>query len=170
MHDDKEVAVQIIPDPSLADTATQEESHFVMVKLWHPDTWLLDAPFELWISKMASLSDFAAALAAKLSIPPEHIHSAKINSPWNFHRVELPFISWVNLTSEQQATNSIAQDPFYLSTDGILFIVKDARIESRDMTLDEKLLYKCEEYEQWLMAGGAKGAGGTAGKSGGVRR
>ena len=155
----------------MADTVDCEEMHYVMIKLWHPDTWQLDAPFELWISKMASLSEFAATISSKLKIPSEKIHCAKINSPWNFHRVELPFISWINLTSEQQGKNSIVQDPFYLSTDGNLFIVKDASIESREMTDDEKLLYKCEEYEQWLMAGGAKGAGGMgSGKSGGVRR
>lgn len=44
-------------------------------------------------------------------------------------------------------------------------MVKDARIESRNMTNEEKELYKCDEYEQWLMSGGAKGQGssGTSG-------
>lgn len=49
------------------------------------------------------------------------------------------------------------QEPFYLSTDGILFIVKDSTKPSREMTADEKELYKCQEYEEWLMSGGAKG-------------
>ena len=29
------------------------------------------------------------------------------------------------------------------------------------MTPEEKLLYKCDEFEQWLMAGGAKQDGGN---------
>ena len=147
-----------------------EEMHYVMIKVWNPQDWTLSMPVELWISKMGSLAEFAAVLSSKLDIPKEHILCAKVGSPWNFHRVELPYIGWVNLTSETQGLNSISQEPYYLSTDGILFVVRDARTEIRDMTIEEKELYKCEEYEQWLMSGGAKGQGAGPGKTTGVRK
>lgn len=166
MHDDKEIAVQIIPDPTHVDATECEEMHYCMIKLWHPQEWTLDAPFEVWMPKLGSLQEFAAILSSRTGIPLEHIHCAKINSPWNFHRVELPFISWIQLCSEAQGKNSISQDPFYLSTDGILFVVKDARVESREMSAEEKELYKCQEYEEWLMSGGAKGAQQAGGKPG----
>jgi hypothetical protein len=157
MHDDKEIAIQIIPEAAQADTVECEEMQFVMIKVWNPDTWTLSEPFELWVPKMGSLLDFSAILSSKTHIAAENIDCAKIISPWNFHRVELPFINWVRLSSEEQGKNSISQDPFYLSTDGILFIVKDRTVNSRDMTPEEKELYKCQEYEEWLMSGGAKG-------------
>lgn len=69
MHDDKEIAVQIIPDPVHADRADCEEMHYVMMKHWHPQEWTLGEPFEIWISKMGSLMEFAAVLSSRLSIP-----------------------------------------------------------------------------------------------------
>ena len=39
-----------------------------MVKLWHQDTWQLDAPVEIWLDFGANLGDFAKALQAKFGI------------------------------------------------------------------------------------------------------
>ena len=36
-------------------------------------------------------------------------------------------------------------------------MIKDKSLEGREMTAQEKELYKCHEYEEWLMSGGAKG-------------
>ena len=58
MHDDKEVAIQIV-DPA----QEQNEKLIVMVKQFHPDTWQLDAPVEVWLDRNASLDDFSDALA-----------------------------------------------------------------------------------------------------------
>jgi len=117
----------------------------------------------MWIPKIATLSEFSQILSSRVNIPSESIYCAKISSPWNFHRIELPFVDWVHLTSELKSekdqrgsTQYVSSQPFYLSTDGILFIVKDCTVDQRDMTPQEKLLYKCDEFEQWLMAGGSK--------------
>ena len=41
----------------------------------------------------------------------------------------------------------MSSSPFYLSTDGILFIVRDSTQEMRDMTVQERELYRCEDFE-----------------------
>jgi len=122
----------------------------------------------MWVPKIATLSEFSQILSSKVQIPSESIYCAKITSPWNFHRVELPFVDWIHLTSDQRGEKEyVSSQPFYLSTDGILFIVKDCTLEQRDMTPVEKLLYKCDEFEQWLMAGGSKQPGESNKRKGG---
>lgn len=66
-----------------------------MVKLWNPQEYSLGGPTEIWVDKIASLSDFAKVLSNKFNICAENIMCTKIISPWNFHRVELPFLEWV---------------------------------------------------------------------------
>jgi len=68
MHDDKELAIQV------SEGAEVKESHYLcMVKVFEPDTWQLSAPKELWIDKMSTLKDFAAACEAAFGISNEKI-------------------------------------------------------------------------------------------------
>jgi hypothetical protein len=120
-----------------------------MVKLWRPDTWTLDVPQEIYLNKNANLGDFATALQ-KVYLDISQVTCTKINSPWNFHRVELPFVEWVDL--QQNASNFLSSNPFYLSTDGILFIVRDGSTEIRDMSAAERDLYRCEEFESQMFS------------------
>lgn len=108
MHDDKEIAIQIVPDAAQADADSCEEMQFVMIKVWNPTAWTLSDPFELWVPKIGSLQEFATIISARTQIPAESIDCAKIISPWNFHRVELPYIHWVHLSAEAVAKNSIS--------------------------------------------------------------
>jgi hypothetical protein len=39
-----------------------EYHHLIMIKLWNPQTWILNAPVELFIDKKASLRDFSLLL------------------------------------------------------------------------------------------------------------
>lgn len=79
----------------------------------------------------------------------------KIISPWNFHRVELPYLEWVQLQAplntlnecDDISVNFLSSSPFYLSTDGILFVIYDNKLSIREMTLDEKDKYRCDEFE-----------------------
>ena len=90
MYDDKEIAIQIVPETTVQPNENQQ---LVMVKFWDPKSWTLGAPFELFIDKESTLSDFATTLSTLFpSLPPQEIQCTKINSPWNFHRVELPFV------------------------------------------------------------------------------
>lgn len=43
----------------------------------------------------------------------------KINSPWYFNRVQLPYEIWVDVGSGE---GSLSSSPFYVSIDGLLFM------------------------------------------------
>lgn len=149
---------------------------YALIKLWRPTEWTLDMPTEVWISKRATIREFAAVLSSTLDIPMERIMCSKVNSPWNFHRVELPFLEWMHLcpdksedsvmkstaASEQSeekkdsemssqqsyldiSNNFLSTAPFYMQTDGILFVVRDSAVKIRDMNLEEKDKYRCFE-------------------------
>lgn len=74
----------------------------------------------------------------------EHMACTKINSAWNFHRVQLPYESWNNLNKN---SNFLASAPFYISTDGLLFIIKDTSKMERELTEEEKDMFNSGEYE-----------------------
>jgi len=48
---------------------------------------------------------------------------------------------------QNTSRNLMSSSPFYLSTDGILFIIKDSSVEGREMTAEEKDLYRCADFE-----------------------
>lgn len=65
----------------------------------------------------------------------------------------LPHCDWV-LLSESSISGSYFQSaPFYVSTDGILFIVKDSKEDTIEMTNEQKILFHCEEYESQIANG-----------------
>ena len=156
--------------------AELEESLLILVKVWQSDTWELGPPIELWVKRGSTLEEMAAVLSSTLGVPAETLMAAKINSPWNFHRVQLPFVDWVKLSGAAQgkvdvSKSPISNAPFYLSTDGILFIVRDFSKQERDMTSDERALYRCEDYEEMMASGGAlkEGKGGKRPGEAGVK-
>ena len=61
--------------------------------------------------------------------------------------MQLPYVEWVPLMKEETRDNQLMQNPFYVSTDGILFIIKDGSKDSREMTADEREMYRCEDFE-----------------------
>lgn len=126
-----------------------------MVKQFHSETWQLSMPREIWISKKSSLLQMADTLAAEFGIQRERILLTKINSPWSFHRVILPFAEWVQISDNSCCDSYVHSSPFYLSTDGILFIIRDSADDQREMTADEKLIFHCEEFESQMFAGGS---------------
>jgi hypothetical protein len=181
MHDDKDLSVQILMPGDYGydqeGTVELESDVLILVKVWHPDTWELEPPRELWIRRSSTLEEVAVVLSTLLGIAPENLVAAKINSPWNFHRVQLPFVDWVKLSGAAKGKDDLSQNPitnapFYLSTDGILFVVRDSSKVEREMSGDERELYRCEAFEELIAAGGAlkdgkgvgrKRAGGEAG-------
>ena len=41
----------------------------------------------------------------------------------------------------------MASAPFYVQTDGTFFVIKDRSKEGREMTDEEKAMYKSDDYE-----------------------
>ena len=147
MYDGKEIAIQII---NSEDRIFEEsdENYLLMVKEWDPSSWQLSEPKEIFIKKNATLEELAHALSIIFPhIPIENLSCTKINSAWNFHRVQLPYETWHELKDN---TNFLSSGPFYLSTDGLLFIIKDNSKMERELTEQEKDLYNCGEYENQI--------------------
>ena len=91
----------------------RDQSYLVMVKAWDPSDWTMTDLVEVWIPKTATLSDFGAILHAKFThIELANIECTKINSSWNFSRVQLPFESWNVL--EQGSELYVASAPYYV--------------------------------------------------------
>jgi hypothetical protein len=116
-----------------------------MVREWNSGTWELSETRELFVKRGMDFGNFTATLGQKFPhIPLENLECTKINSVWNFHRVQLPHEKWVKLT---EATGYLNSAPFFLSTDGLLFIVKDSSHIERDLTMEERILFGFDEWE-----------------------
>ena len=73
----------------------------------------------------------------------------KINSSWNFSRVQLPYEQWQAL---QGSECFMASAPFYVQTDGLFFVIRDRTKDGREMTEEEKAMYKSDDYENQMFA------------------
>lgn len=74
-----------------------------------------------------------------------------------FFRVQLPYEKWYGLIGNE---SFMASNPFYLSTDGLLLIVKDRTLTERGLTDEEKKEFRYAEYETAIFAttsGGKRG-------------
>lgn len=101
IYDGKEIGVQILPEAPTETLDERDQSYLVMVKLWDPSDWTLSELVELYVPKTADLDEFANILSSKFPhVPSDQIECAKINSSWNFSRVQLPYESWTHLQKE----------------------------------------------------------------------
>ena len=106
-----------------------------MVKAWDPSDWSLSDAVELFVPKQATLAKLGLILAAKFPhIALADIQCTKVNSSWNFSRVQLPYATWIKL---EDNSDFISNAPFYVSTDGLFFVIKDGSKVLRDMTAEE---------------------------------
>jgi hypothetical protein len=74
-------------------------------------------------------------LSEHYGIPVEWVRVARISYTWNFTRANLPSEKWFTL---HENLDLLAGSPWYLSLDGVLFIVKDESEALRPLTQDEK--------------------------------
>jgi len=94
-----------------------------MAKVWDPSDWSLSELVEIFVPKTATLNDFSLLLHSKFAhIDIDSLECTKINSSWNFSRVQLPYETWTTLQTSEQF---MASAPFYVQTDGLFFVVKD---------------------------------------------
>jgi hypothetical protein len=82
----------------MGETSEQKEnSNLVMCRLWSPDSWDLSDTQEVYIPKETTLNDLSQLLQAIYPGTQDNLCCTKINSAWNFHRVQLPFENWETL-------------------------------------------------------------------------
>lgn len=149
MFEGKPIAVQVLKEPETMDP----DSILVMIRCWNPSTWEISPMKELLVKRYSTLDDFSHILAKEYpEIDRKNIECCKVN---NFFRVQLPYEKWFELNQNE---NFLASNPFYLSTDGLLLIIKDKTIPERELTEEEKKQFGCDEYENAIFAttGGGK--------------
>ena len=106
---------------------------------------------EVYVPKGATLNSFSLLLQNNFPyIDLANIECTKINSSWNFSRVQLPFENWIGLAGNEEF---FASAPFYVSTDGIFFVIRDKTKDGREMTPDEKAIYRSDDFENRMMSG-----------------
>ena len=151
-----------------------------MVKEWDPTTWSISEPIEVYVKKNATLNEMGLEIVKHYNsqaiqsdaVQEENIHNVedisctKINSAWNFHRVQLPYETWHLLHDNN---NFIASAPFYVSTDGLLFIIKKNSKMERVLSEVEKGLYNCAEYENNIFINNGQKRNGVVNKEKGVK-
>ena len=92
IFDGKEIAIQILPEAPSQSLDELDQSYLVMVKAWDPTDWTLSDLVEIHVPKTATLAEFSLLLHGKFPhIMPEMMECVKINSSWNFSRVQLPY-------------------------------------------------------------------------------
>lgn len=121
-----------------------------MVKAWDPSDWSMSDLVEIYVPKTATLNDFGTLLQGKFPhMSKDMIECTKINSSWNFSRVQLPYETW---TALDRSELFMASAPYYVQTDGLFFVIKDKSKNGREMTEEEKTMYKSDDYENKMFA------------------
>lgn len=150
IYEGKEIALQILPELPPESPWEQDQCYLSIVKVWDPSDWTMSDLVEIYVPKNATLAQFGSILAAKFPhISLENIECTKINSSWNFSRVQLPYENWLCLQGSEEF---VASAPFYVSTDGIFFVIRDKTVDGREMTPEEKALYRSDDFENKMMS------------------
>lgn len=88
----------------------------------------------------------------------------KIASAWSFSRIQLPHELWYKLEGND---GYIGSSPFFLATDGSLFVyffplviyrVKNTEVKERELSEEERKAYAAFDYEIGPAVKGSTGA------------
>lgn len=149
MFEGKPIAIQELSEPEELDL----DSILIMIRCWNPSTWELSPMKEIVVKRYSTLNNFSHVIKNSYpSIELENIECCKIMS--TFFRVQLPYEKWYDLAHKE---DFLASNPFYLSTDGLLMIVKDKSLKERELTDEERKEFGCAEYESAIFTTTAKG-------------
>ena len=130
MFEGKQIAIQILKEPEIVEP----DSLLIMIRWWNPATWELSQMKEIIVKRYSTMNDFSYVLEKEFPfILRKDIECWKVIS--NFFRAQLPYEKWYGLWGTD---NFLASNPFYLSTDGLLLIVKDRTLIERELTEEEK--------------------------------
>jgi ubiquitin carboxyl-terminal hydrolase 47 len=152
MFEGKPIAIQVLSEPEELDL----DSILIMIRCWNPSTWELSPMKEIVVKRYSTLDNFSHVIQSEYpSIGLEDIECCKIMS--TFFRVQLPYEKWYGLANKE---DFMASNPFYLSTDGLLMIVKDNSLKERELTDEERKEFGCAEYESAIFTTTAKGKRG----------
>ena len=120
--------------------------------MWDPETWELTPVREIHAQRFQSLDALADQLSSLYDIPKENLAATKIISVWNFFRVQLQYGKFEELSGRP---SYLAEHPFYLSTDGLLFVIRDKSKSARELTPLEVKEFGFDEYQEAIVQNGA---------------
>eukprot|EP00357_Protocruzia_adherens_P000598 CAMPEP_0115029208 /NCGR_PEP_ID=MMETSP0216-20121206/36839_1 /TAXON_ID=223996 /ORGANISM="Protocruzia adherens, Strain Boccale" /LENGTH=1045 /DNA_ID=CAMNT_0002405699 /DNA_START=269 /DNA_END=3406 /DNA_ORIENTATION=- len=126
LYERKSFALQTIKEAE-----TLPKDHLVFLAAYvDTSTWKFGKRVEVVIPKTGTLQEFGEKLAKGLDVPLENLLVMRLISTYSFSMHDLQTAQWVKLEGNK---NSLCGTPWYLSYDGVLFIVKDATITSKPL-------------------------------------
>jgi ubiquitin C-terminal hydrolase len=140
LYERKNIAVQVLTEP---EEEVKPSQLTIIVRKWSPSTWELSQPVELIVDRHSSLDKFGDKVAQAFNMDPEKTSISRISYTWSFVRSELPTEVWY---TTHGLGSSLSGNPWYLSIDGAMFVVKDKDEEVREMTAAEKKKYSSFNY------------------------
>lgn len=153
MFEGKQIAIQILKEPEIVDP----DSILIMLRCWNPATWELTPMKEILVKRYSTMDEFSNVIHQEYPfIERKNIECCKVMTVQTFFRLQLPHEKWFGLIANE---NFLAASPFYLSTDGLLFIAKDNTLVERDLSVDEKAIFGITEFESTNFAQNNIGGG-----------
>mmetsp|Transcript_32739 Transcript_32739/g.56995 ORF Transcript_32739/g.56995 Transcript_32739/m.56995 type:complete len:1043 (+) Transcript_32739:920-4048(+) len=135
LYEKKNIAIQVLDEDEPDILPSQM---IVVVRKWSPSSWDLSPSVEVVIDKYSSVESFGKKLAEMFTIEEDDLEACKITYTWNFMRTDLVSEHWQRT---RRVFSTLTQSPWYLTIDGILFIVKDRSEMLRELTDSEKRKY-----------------------------
>jgi ubiquitin C-terminal hydrolase len=132
LYEKKNLALQTLDADELELAPSQM---IVVVRRWSPSTWELSPSCEVVIDKHSTVEAFGKTLAEKYQIEESDLEVCKITYTWNFMRTDLVKEHWQRTS---RIFTTLTQSPWYLTIDGILFIIKDRSEPLRELTEGER--------------------------------
>ena len=132
LYEKKAICLQEFPQP-ISDLDITDIS--IIVRKWSPSTWDLTAPIEITLTRNATFHQMGEIISARLNVPLDSLRAARITNTWNFSRMDLPTEQWFVLHS---SSFRLSSQPWYVSFDGSLVVVKDGEELLRELTDEDR--------------------------------
>jgi ubiquitin C-terminal hydrolase len=132
LYEKKQLCIQEFPEPVTELGGTDIS---LVVRKWSPSTWELTAPVEFSLTRYATFHQMGEVICEKLGVSLENLRAARIANTWNFSRVDLPTEQWFPLNT---SSFRISSQPWYLTFDGNLIVVKDSEEPLKDLTDEDR--------------------------------
>ena len=132
LYEKKQLCIQEFPEPV---SELDNSDIAIVVRRWSPSTWELTAPVEISLTRYATFHQMGEAICAKLGVGLENLRAARIANTWNFSRVDLPTEQWFPLHA---SSFRISSQPWYLTFDGNLIVVKDSEEPMKELTEEDR--------------------------------
>eukprot|EP01016_Furgasonia_blochmanni_P000858 TRINITY_DN10277_c0_g1_i3.p1 TRINITY_DN10277_c0_g1~~TRINITY_DN10277_c0_g1_i3.p1 ORF type:complete len:605 (+),score=136.12 TRINITY_DN10277_c0_g1_i3:113-1816(+) len=131
LYEKRQISLQVLEKEESLD----EREHVILFKEWDPTTFDLSDWFEITVDRTLPLSTLAKKIAEQRpELKVENMMLTRVNALFTFSRLNLLDQEWLPINDEGQ---QIANHPFYISSDGLLFIVKDITKPQKQLTEEE---------------------------------